>query len=160
MDEGCDYILIETMNNARESVAAAEVAQKVAPGRWGICFSLPSETVGIQRCGTPIADIIDKLKDAAFIGVNCVDAKEMEKQVKHLKKIVPEDMKIMAYGNVGFWAPMKDYKAGIKQANTKDNNEIYADCVVDWVKAGATIVGGCCGVSPASLALMTSRVKS
>ena len=79
MDEGCDYILIETMNNARESVAAAEVAQKVAPGSWGICFSLPSETVGIQRCGMPIADIIDKLKDAAFIGVNCVDAKEMAK---------------------------------------------------------------------------------
>ena len=105
MDEGCDYILIETMNNAREAVIAAEVAQKIAPGRWGISFSMPTETVGIQRCGTPVADIVDKLKDAAFIGVNCMDAKEMGKQVRHLRKIVPKNIRIMAYGNIGYWSP-------------------------------------------------------
>ena len=75
LEGGVDFLLIETQCAANEALIAAEVAQELAPGHWGISFSLPTETVGILRCGTPIADIVDKLKDAAFIGINCMDGK-------------------------------------------------------------------------------------
>jgi len=77
LDAGVDFLLIETQCSAREVVAAAEVAQELAPGRWGVAFSLPTDTIGILRCGTPIVDIVHKLDSAAFIGINCMDGKTM-----------------------------------------------------------------------------------
>lgn len=34
----------------------------------------------------------------------------------------------------------------------------YADFVMDWVEQGATIVGGCCEVSPAHIACIRDRL--
>ena len=109
VDEGVDFLLIETSPTATSSLAGAEVAEELMPGRWGISFSLPLETVGILRCGTPLEDLIPKLTKAAFIGINCMDGKAVTKQVKHLKQIVPKGMRISAYGNIGYWVPPEDY---------------------------------------------------
>ena len=154
LDAGVDYLLIETQCAAHEIVAAAEVANELAPGHWGVSFSLPTETVGILRCGTPLVDIIDKLKDAAFIGINCMDGKTMAVQVKHLRSIVPEEIRIAAYGNVGYWVPPKEYKAGVKQNNSIEHDAIYAKCVKEWLDAGASIVGGCCGTTPDTIRML------
>lgn len=154
LDAGVDFILIETMGQGSEAVAAAEVAQELAPGHWGIAFSFPAETVGILRCGTPLADIIDKFKDAEFIGVNCMDGRTVLPQVKHLKSICPEGKRIAAYGNIGFWVPPKEYKAGVKKNNDVENDIIYAKLVKEWFDAGASIVGGCCGTSPDTIRML------
>lgn len=37
--------------------------------------------------------------------------------------------------------------------------ERYADFAEDWVKAGATIVGGCCEIGPEHIATLTRRLK-
>ena len=111
---GSDYILIETQKSARESIVAAEVAEELAPGRWAITWSVPTETIGILRCGTPLADIIGKFKKAAFIGINCIDGRDVTAQIKHLRSISPKRMRIAAYGNIGVWYPPKDYQAGVK----------------------------------------------
>jgi S-methylmethionine-dependent homocysteine/selenocysteine methylase len=36
--------------------------------------------------------------------------------------------------------------------------DAYARRAVDWVEAGARIVGGCCGVGPAHIALLRDRL--
>ena len=148
LDAGVDFIWIETLNSAREGLIAAEIAQELAPGHWGISFSLPTETIGIIRCGTPLADIVGKLKKAVFIGINCMDGRTITEQVKHLKTIVPKNVRIAAYGNIGFWVPPKEYIAGVKQKNSWENDTIYVKCVKEWIDAGASIVGGCCGTTP------------
>ena len=73
LEAGVDFILIETMGSGKEAIAATQVANELAPGHWGISFSVSSDTVGILRCGTPMSDIIDNFKAAAFIGINCMD---------------------------------------------------------------------------------------
>ena len=125
LEAGVDLLLIETQGNGREAIAAAEVARELAPGKWAISFSMPDKTVGILRCETPLADIIHNFKDAAFIGVNCMDGLEMLKQVNHLKTIVAEDMRIAAYGNIGSWVPPAEYKAGVKKNNDVEHDVIY-----------------------------------
>ena len=82
-----------------------------------------------MRDGTLIKDLIPKLTGASFIGVNCMDGKSILEQVKHLKKIVPKNIRICAYGNIGFWVPPKDYKAGVKRDNSIKNDALYAACV-------------------------------
>ena len=90
LDAGCDFILLETQCSAEEAIAAAEVAQEIAPGHWAITFSLPVDKVGILRCGTPFGDVVHNFKDAAFVGFNCIDAKSMTSQVKYLRSVVPK----------------------------------------------------------------------
>ena len=109
VDEGVDFLLIETAPTATSSLAGAEVAEELMPGRWGITFSLPLENVGILRCGTPIKDLMPKLTKAAFIGINCMDGKAVTKQIRHLKEIIPKGIRICAYGNIGYWVPPGDY---------------------------------------------------
>ena len=42
-----------------------------------------------------------------------MDGKAILPQVKHLKTIAPEGMRIAAYGNIGVWSvTAKDYKHG------------------------------------------------
>ena len=89
LDAGVDMILLETCCSGHEAVAAAEIAQEMAPGHWAVSFSMDTQTPGILRCGTPLKDIIHNFKDAAFIGVNCIDGRAMLSQVKHLVNIAP-----------------------------------------------------------------------
>ena len=44
-------------------------------------------------------------------------------------------------------------------ARTDLTPELYADHVMNWVGAGATIVGGCCEVGPAHIAEIARRLK-
>ena len=154
LEAGVDFILIETMGSGKEAIAAAQVANELAPGHWGISFSVSSDTVGILRCGTPMSDIIDNFKAAAFIGINCMDGMTLTPQVKHLKSIVDEKMKIAAYGNIGFWVPPKEYKCGVKKDNGVEQDVLYVKCVKEWLEAGATIVGGCCGTTPETIRMI------
>ena len=124
------------------------------PGRWGITFSLPNETVGILRDGSPLKDLMPKLTKAAFIGLNCMDGKVMAEQLRHLKQIAPKGMRLGAYGNIGYWVPPDDYKVGIKEENSIQNDAMYATCVKEWLDEGATIVGGCCGTSPDTIRML------
>ena len=159
LEAGADFLWIETACSKFDALAAVEACEQLAPGKWGISFSLPVETVGIMRCGTPIADIVHKLAKAAFIGVNCMDGKEVARQVQHLKEIAPEGMRIAAYGNIGYWVPPTDYKAGIKKKNDVELDAIYACLVKQWIEAGASIVGGCCGTSPDTIRMLHAIIK-
>ena len=46
-----------------------------------------------------------------------MDGRRITEQLKHLKKIIPEGIRIAAYGNIGFWVPPAEYKPGVKQNN-------------------------------------------
>ena len=159
IDAGVDFILIETACTQVDALAAVKAAEELIPGNWGISFSLPLETIGVLRDGSEISDFVHKLKGAAFIGFNCMDGKQVLPQIKHLRKIVPKNIRISAYGNIGYWEPPKNYKAGVKRDNTVDNEATYAACVKQWLDAGATIVGGCCGTSPATIRMLHASVK-
>ena len=143
---------------AREAVIAAEVARDVAPGKWGITFSLVDDKIGMLRCGTPLVDIIDKFDGAEFIGINCMDGRRITDQIKYLKSIIPAGMRIAAYGNIGFWVPPAEYQPGIKQDNDAQHDAMYAEYVMEWLEAGATIVGGCCGTSPSTIRLIADKI--
>ena len=159
IDEGVDFLILETMCTKVDTLAAVECAEDLMPGRWGISFSLPEDQVGVMRDGTLVKDLIPKLTGASFIGVNCMDGKAVLQQVKHLKEIVPKKMRISAYGNIGFWVPPKNYKAGVKRDNSIKNDALYAACVKEWLDAGATMVGGCCGTSPDTIRMLNAVVE-
>ena len=156
VDAGVDLVLIETMCSAHESLAAAEAAAAKVPDACGISFCLSSNgEVGMLLDGTPIAELLPTLRGARFIGINCVAATVLADQVTHLRSLLPDDMAIAAYGNVGH----ADEEGGWVCTDAIDP-EPYASHAMDWIQAGASIIGGCCGTTPASIQAIKRRLQA
>ena len=155
VEAGADLVLVETMCSAHESLAAVEAAVSEAADRWGICFCLKSDgPPGVLLDGTELADIVSALQRARFIGINCVAAPVLADQVRHLRCLVPEGLPIAAYGNVGH----ADEEGGWVCTDAIEPAR-YADHAMAWVEAGASIVGGCCGTTPATIEAIRSRIN-
>ena len=155
VEAGADLVLVETMCSAHESLAAVEAAVSEAADRWGICFCLKSDgPPGVLLDGTELADIVSALQGARFIGINCVAAPVLADQVRHLRCLVPEGLPIAAYGNVGH----ADEEGGWVCTDAIEPAR-YADHAMAWVEAGASIVGGCCGTTPATIEAIRSRIN-
>ena len=152
VEAGVDFILIETMCTAHESRAAAKVAAEIAPGRWGLSLCLAQEDeIGVLQDGQMLVDLIPDLHEASFIGINCVAASGMEDQIVHLRSCLSNSIPIMAYGNVGY----ADHEGGWVSTDAIEPTQ-YAKYVMKWIERGASIVGGCCGTTPATISAIRS----
>ncbi len=153
MDAGADGLLIETMNSLREARAAIEAARDAAPGRWLACFCVRSEgPPGVLLSGEPLAPLLDELGDAVAVGVNCVAAPAVLPQVRHLRAAVPSPVRVAAYANVG-----RADEAGNWIITDATAPETYAAYAASWIDAGASVVGGCCGTTPATIQALRQK---
>ena len=150
VNAGVDLVLIETIGSAHEAVAAA----KVAEGEWAMSLCMQTDVLGTFLDETPLTNVIQAFEHASFIGINCYPATKLAQQVKHLRSIAPNEMAIAAYGNVGH----ADDEGGWINTDAIDPN-IFAEYAMDWVQAGASIVGGCCGTTPKTIAAIQNHVK-
>jgi S-methylmethionine-dependent homocysteine/selenocysteine methylase len=143
VNSGVDLVLIETMCSANEAVAAANVANC----EWAISMCVQTGELGKLLDGTPLTEIIQEFEDAKFIGINCYPATKLTEQIAYLRSIAPTHMPIAAYGNVGY----ADDEGGWVITDAVDPQR-FAEYAMDWAKAGANIIGGCCGSTPATIA--------
>ena len=153
VNAGVDLVLIETMCSAGE-VCAASVAAMENAEHWAVSFCLQQQGVGILLDGNPISELIPGLTHASFIGINCYPATELAKQVEHLRCLLPEDMPIAAYGNVGF----TDKDGGWVSTDAVEPAK-YVSYAMDWIEAGASIIGGCCGTTPETIKAIHSSIN-
>lgn len=159
LEAGVDRVLIETMNNLAEARAAAEAACRLAPGQWMISFCVRGDAEpGILLSGERLALLTPDLTDAIAVGVNCLAAHAVHENVRMLRAALPDEVRIMAYANVGHADPERGW------TNTDAiDPERYAEYALDWFNADASIIGGCCGTTPATitaLAKMKSQVHT
>ncbi|HIN09422.1 MAG TPA: homocysteine S-methyltransferase family protein [Phycisphaerales bacterium] len=154
VNAGVDLVLIETMCSAGE-VCAASVAAMENTENWAVSFCLQQKGVGILLDGNPISEFVPALMHASFIGINCYSATELAEQVKHLRSLLPDDMPIAAYGNVGY----ADKEGSWVSTDAIDPNR-YATYAMDWIEAGASIIGGCCGTTPETIKAINSSLKN
>ncbi len=155
VESGVDLVLIETMNTVREACAAAAAAERLAPGRWILsCCCRFEGPPGTLLSGESMADLLRALDQrlpagasaASAIGINCVAATDMERQVRSLRSILPANLDLIAYANVG----RPDDQYGWVNTDAVDPAR-YAALASRWIEAGATMVGGCCGTTPATI---------
>ena len=153
VEAGVDLVLIETMCSAPEAIAAAEAAQAHAPNAWAISFCLSTDGMGVLLDGTPISDVIPEIDDAQFVGINCVPAPMLAEQVQHLRKLLPDHIPIAAYGNVGY----TDEECGWVSTDAIEPTR-YASYAMDWIEAGSSIIGGCCGTTPGTITAIRNEL--
>ncbi|MDQ0468221.1 betaine--homocysteine S-methyltransferase [Labrys wisconsinensis] len=152
---GADVAWIETMSAPEEMRAAARAAAKV-----GLPYTITGsfDTAGKTMMGLPPAAMpgfLGELTPAPVaVGANCgVGASDLLVSVLSMTEANPEAI-IIAKANAGIPQFHGDH---IHYSGTPELMGHYARLAVD---AGARIIGGCCGTSPAHLAAMRQAIDA
>jgi S-methylmethionine-dependent homocysteine/selenocysteine methylase len=157
--EGVDLFLCETMTLTREALAATRAAVERRLPVW-VAFSVDDQDGTRLRSGEPLAEAARAVvaAGAEAVLVNCSVPEAITTAMDALADLgVP----FGGYAN-GFTAAASLPPGGTVEAleTRKDlGPEGYAEHACRWVELGATIVGGCCEVSPAHIAALAERLK-
>jgi len=136
---GVDLILVETMNNVAESVAACRAARAT-----GLPFmiSFVSWSSASLLSGEPLAEAIDAVLPHSPVAVlvNCLPPSAVEACLPVLRA---SGLPFGVYANLG--AP--ESETGFERREDCDPREFETQ-VSRWTRRGARLVGGCCGTTP------------
>ena len=146
---GVDVIWIETMSAPEEALAAARAA--IAAGA-PYAATASFDTAGRTMMGTAPEDFAGAFADLArpplAVGANCgVGAADLVASVLAMTEAHPEAV-VIAKANAGLPQRSGDH---VHYSGSPELMERYAGLALD---AGARIVGGCCGNTPAHIAAM------
>jgi S-methylmethionine-dependent homocysteine/selenocysteine methylase len=141
VEGGVDFLLLETMNTIREAYVACKAAR--ATGK-DVIVSFICNAKGQLYSGEPLSAAIEEiapLRPAAF-SINCVSPRHIGAAIANLK--VSTSLPFCVYGNVGL---PEDEQHGWEFTHDVTEDE-YTTFARAWQRAGASIIGGCCGTTP------------
>lgn len=146
-DSGCDLLLAETFTHVEEACAATRAAVStglpvwvaLSPGFDGSCLSPEALARGALRVAA---------HGAERVLVNCLPVGAAGRWVEAL---AATGLAWGVYANAG--------QAGDPHSTGTPGAEVrYAEAAAGWVARGASVVGGCCGTSPAHIRALTDRI--
>ncbi|KAJ3273496.1 Catalyzes methyl transfer from S-methylmethionine (SMM) to adenosyl-L-homocysteine (AdoMet) [Terramyces sp. JEL0728] len=134
-----DLILFETIPSLLEIQAIVHVAKSITIPVW---LSMQCKENAIAH-GESIPDCINLLNQSNIecIGINCLDPLLVTGLLKQIKPIT--NKRLMCYPNGG-----GKWDAISKEWIGNEDLECFEDLVREWIRAGATVVGGCCHTGP------------
>ncbi|WP_417839301.1 homocysteine S-methyltransferase family protein [Tritonibacter scottomollicae] len=157
-----DLLLPETVSSVQEAEGILRGISDLGKPVW-IAFSVMDEDGTRLRSGEPLSDVLPLLQayEAAAVLINCSRPEAILPALAILKT---SDLPFGAFAN-GFDGIAEGF---LQDAPTVDalsrrvdlGPQDYADHAMEWVAAGATIVGGCCEVGPDHIAELARRLRS
>ncbi len=134
---GADFILIETMMDIREAMAAVLAVKDTAPGMaFAVSFSF--DTHGRTVTGTPpeVAAHWARRAGACAVGANCgVGPMEYIQVARKLSE--NSGLPVFVYPN-----------AGVPGQDDHLDAQSFSEASRLLAEAGASVIGGCCGTTP------------
>ncbi len=148
-----DVWLAETQSAIEEAEAAARAVAATGTPLW-LSFTLADEGAEPRlRSGEPVADAA---RAALRLGAeallfNCSQPERMAAALAAARAAAPE-LALGAYANA-FPPLAEDHEANDGLTATREDLDPpgYLGFARAWVEAGATLVGGCCGIGPAQI---------
>lgn len=163
-----DLWILETMSSVAEVSAALDAVEnhRIDPNQpiW-LSFCLPDEAPtgpAALRSGETIADLVRAFHARVDVfSINCSLPERIEEGVPQLRDAldaVGSNAPIAAYANA-FEPTLRQLPAnsGISGERSELTPEVYANAADRWIKLGASIVGGCCGIHPEHIAELARR---
>ena len=151
---GVDLLLIETMNTAREACAAAAAARAVGiDALVSLCPGAPAALLS----GEPLADAVRRLLDegggrVAGVLLNCAGPGLLAEALPALASAAA-GLPFGVYAHLGEPDPVTGWRLP-----KEHDAEAYADWAAGCARAGARLLGGCCGTTPAHIEAIARRV--
>jgi len=145
-DGGVDGIVIETMTDPEEAKLAIEAVKKASSLDVGCTFTFSRNQDGVYRTmmGTDVEAYLEMALSAGadIIGANCGNGTAGMIEIVKVIRALDPDIPVLVHANAG----LPIYQDG-KTVFPESANEM-ASQMEELVKAGANIVGGCCGTTP------------
>ncbi|KAL4447443.1 hypothetical protein ABPG75_004662 [Micractinium tetrahymenae] len=167
-----DLLLCETLATVTEGVAAGSAA--AASGLpWWVSWTLQDSEQARLRSGESLQEAmaaVAELPGLEAVLVNCCCPQAAAAALPVLAAAAPPGVRVGCYAN-GFQTTTSDWLAGGSSSSsetcTPPADEYDADGLIlpqayarhaqRWVEAGASILGGCCGVGPQHIAEVRRR---
>lgn len=159
-----DLLLCETMSSAAESHAAVAGAITAEKPVW-VSWTLHEDNSGRLRSGETISQALSALKEFPVAGflVNCSSPISVNRAIPLLTR--ETDKPVGGYANTFFPIP-SDWRLdgdkegdGLLSLRHDLGPEAYAGYALQWIREGASVVGGCCGTRPAHIQKIHDLLK-
>jgi S-methylmethionine-dependent homocysteine/selenocysteine methylase len=168
-----DVWLAETVSSEAEMLLVSELLAGSAQP-WWVSFTLAEGTVGAagpqlrsgEAVGPAVAHAVRRGAQAVLF--NCCQPEVIGAGVIAARQFLDAAAAGSAAGTARLGAYANAFPPQGKDAHANDGmNELrtdlgpleYLDWVRTWLKDGADIVGGCCGVGPEHIALMRGSIR-
>ena len=147
-----DLLMIETISDLREMTIALETARSLFDGPIVAQMTFTDE--GKTVTGDKPVEIVRELarRGADVIGANCSVGPQDMLEVFQLMSGIP-DVRLSVLPNAG----LPRYVNGRYMYLTSP--EYMADFATQFVKAGAVLIGGCCGTAPEHVSAIARKIK-
>jgi S-methylmethionine-dependent homocysteine/selenocysteine methylase len=141
---GVDLLVCETFPSAREARVAVHECVRTGVETWVALTAGPSgELMNPRALADAARECVQAGATAAL--VNCVAAPLVAPYVEALASLgVP----FGAYANASRWN------------EPPVSADVYSACVRTWIGAGATLLGACCGTTPAHFARIADLARA
>jgi 5-methyltetrahydrofolate--homocysteine methyltransferase len=156
---GVDVLLIETSQDLLQTKAAlAGVfdAMRRSGKRLPIQVQVTLEATGTMLLGTEIGAALTALEpfDAEIIGMNCATGpREMNDSVRYLSDNSPKYISVLP--NAGL--PQNEGGHAVYKLTPRELADFHKHFILDY---GVSVVGGCCGTTPAHIKAVADTCAS
>ncbi|MFL5432963.1 MAG: homocysteine S-methyltransferase family protein [Myxococcales bacterium] len=145
---GCDLFLVETIASGEEGIAAVEAASSTG---LPVCAAVQIAPDGKLLDGSDPREFFTAAvaAGAGVVLLNCMPPDGIDSMLDLAKSAgVP----FGAYAHIGEVDPAVRWPAC-----ARIDPETYAGRAGRWIEQGATMIGGCCGTTPAHIAALARR---
>lgn len=158
--EGVDLFICETMTLTREALAATQAAVDHNLPVW-VAFSVDDADGRRLRSGESLGEAARAVvaAGASAVLINCSVPEAVTTAMDAL-----EDLGVPFGGYANAFTSAADLAPGGTVDGLEARQDLdpagYAEHACGWVARGASIVGGCCEVSPAHIAELAERLRA
>ena len=150
-----DLVLAETLSCIEEIAAVQNIFSNCGQPLWislTLDDDLKDKSISNLRSGESLQKALESINfdNVEAVLFNCSQPEVMENALKITRRIVPSQILTGAYANT-FPSINSSQKAAnnqIRELRTELTPEVYKNFALSWIKAGASIIGGCCGIGP------------
>lgn len=157
-EEGVDFLLLESMNTIGEAKAALAAGRAVGLPVW-VSFVLGPEGELLSR--EPLSQALAEMENggAEAVLVNCAPPEDITRALNELRRSTK--LPFGAFAHIGrFSPPSWKFEFFPQFVETEEwPPDRYAGEARRWRELGATILGGCCGTSPAHISALRARIR-
>ncbi|MBD0445621.1 homocysteine S-methyltransferase family protein [Acinetobacter nosocomialis] len=159
-----DFWLAETQSCLKEVETVHALLPQDGKDYW-VSFTLQDEIKQEQallRSGENMQQVADFIKqsNAKAVLFNCCQPEVILQAINEIKELIPESVQIGAYANA---FPPQDESAtandGLDEIRKDLDAPAYLGFAKQWQQAGASLVGGCCGIGPEHIAELSQFFK-
>ncbi len=147
---GADGVLIETQNDLCEARAALRAAREAG---LGALVSFVCWDGAALLSGEPLARAVDRVaqEGALAVLVNCLPPSNAEPCLAVLAR---SGLRFGIYANLG--TPLA---SGAFARSEDCSPAAFAAYAREWLRAGASLIGGCCGTTPAHIGSLATLLR-